>query len=68
MTNSQCQWVTEVILGVEHPDTIRAMANLAATYRELDKHIQAHKLEIQVKAARWNEAKTVSGIFTQGIC
>ena len=40
------------ILGVEHPDTIRAMANLAATYHELGKYTEAKKLKIQVLDAR----------------
>ena len=40
------------ILGVEHPDTIRATANIAATYRNLGKYTEAEKLEIQVLDAR----------------
>jgi hypothetical protein len=40
------------ILGVEHPDTIRAMANLAATYQNLGKYTEAEKLEMQVLDAR----------------
>jgi hypothetical protein len=36
------------ILGVKHPDTIRAMENLAATYRKLGKYSEAEKLDIQV--------------------
>ncbi|KIJ91491.1 hypothetical protein K443DRAFT_114957 [Laccaria amethystina LaAM-08-1] len=40
------------ILGVEHPDTINAMASLAATYRNLGKYTEAEKLEIQVLDAR----------------
>ena len=40
------------ILGVEHPDTIRAMANLAITYGSLGKYIESEKLEIQVLDAR----------------
>ena len=40
------------ILGVEHPDTIYAMANLAATYRNFGKYTEAEKLEIQVLDAR----------------
>jgi tetratricopeptide (TPR) repeat protein len=36
------------ILGVEHPDTTTAMANLAATYRNLGKYVEAENLEIQV--------------------
>ena len=35
------------ILGVEHPDTIRALLNLAVTYKSLGKYIEAEKLEIQ---------------------
>jgi hypothetical protein len=40
------------VLGVEHPDTIWAMANLAATYRNLEKHLEAEKLETQVLDTR----------------
>jgi tetratricopeptide (TPR) repeat protein len=40
------------ILGVEHPDIIRAMANLASTKRDLGKYTEAEKLEIQVLDAR----------------
>ena len=40
------------ILGVEHPDTIRAMASLASTNRDLGKYIEAEKLEIQVLQVR----------------
>jgi hypothetical protein len=40
------------ILGVEHPDTILTMGNLASTYRELGKYTEAEKLEIQVLDAR----------------
>jgi hypothetical protein len=36
------------ILGVEHPDTSRAMANLAATYESLGKYMDAEKLRAQV--------------------
>ena len=40
------------ILGVEHPDTISAMGNLASTYCDLGKFTEAEKLEIQVLDAR----------------
>ena len=40
------------VLGVEHPDTIWAMANLAVTYRHLGKYAEAEKLEMQVLDAR----------------
>jgi tetratricopeptide (TPR) repeat protein len=40
------------ILGVEHPDTINAMANLALTYGNLGKYTEAEKLEMQVLDAR----------------
>ncbi|KIJ99880.1 hypothetical protein K443DRAFT_622722 [Laccaria amethystina LaAM-08-1] len=40
------------ILGVEHPDTITAMASLASTNRDLGKYTEAEKLEIQVLNAR----------------
>ena len=36
------------ILGVEHPDTIHAMGNLASTYYKCEKYIEAEKLDIQV--------------------
>jgi len=39
-------------LGVEHPDTIRAMANLAVTYQSLGKYKAAEMLEMQVLDAR----------------
>ena len=40
------------VLGMEHPDTINTMANLAATYYCLGKYTEAEKLEIQVLDAR----------------
>jgi len=40
------------ILGVEHPETIRAMANLGATYHSLGKYTKSEKLGIQVLDAR----------------
>jgi hypothetical protein len=40
------------ILGVEHPDTITAMANLAATYQNLGKYTEAEKLKIHVLDTR----------------
>jgi tetratricopeptide (TPR) repeat protein len=40
------------ILGVEHPDTIKAMASLASTNRKLGKYTEAEKLEIEVLEAR----------------
>ena len=39
-------------LGAEHPDTIRAMANLAKSYQDLGKYFKAEKVEIQVLNAR----------------
>ena len=39
-------------LGVEHPDTIRASANLAKSYQDLRKYSEAEKMEIQVLDAR----------------
>ena len=41
-----------IILGVEHPATTTAMANLADTCRSLGKYTEAEKLEIQVLDAR----------------
>ena len=38
--------------GVEHPNTISAMANLAATYQSLGKYTEAEKLQIQVLDAQ----------------
>ena len=40
------------ILGLEHPSTIRAMGNLAVTYKHLGKYTRAEKLEMQVLDAR----------------
>ena len=40
------------ILGVEHPDTINAMENLAATYQYMGQYTEAEKLEMQVLDAR----------------
>ena len=37
---------------MEHPNTIRAMANVAATYHSLGKHTESEKLGIQVLNAR----------------
>jgi tetratricopeptide (TPR) repeat protein len=39
------------ILGVEHPDTITAMGNLASTYVNLGKYTEAEKLQMQVLGA-----------------
>ncbi|KAJ7053691.1 hypothetical protein C8F01DRAFT_1329376, partial [Mycena amicta] len=36
---------TGILLGAEHPDTIRAMANLASTYRDLGQYADAEKLK-----------------------
>ena len=36
------------ILGMDHPDTITAMANLTATYRNMGKFTEAEKLDVQV--------------------
>ena len=36
------------ILGVEHPDTILAMADLACTYADLGKYTETEKLENQI--------------------
>ena len=40
------------ILGVEHPETLRAMGNIAATYVKLGKYTEAEKLQMQVLDAR----------------
>ena len=40
------------ILEVEHPNTIRAMANLAATYKNLGKYKETEKMEIQAQEVK----------------
>ena len=40
------------ILGVEHPDTIRARASLASTNWHLGKYMDTKKMEIQVLEVR----------------
>jgi hypothetical protein len=40
------------ILGVEHPDTIRAMIGLASTYYKLGKYTEGEKLQIQAQEAQ----------------
>ena len=40
------------IIGVEHPDTINTMGNLAATYLMIRKYTEAEKLNMQVLDAR----------------
>ena len=40
------------LLGVEHPDTMAAIPNLAATYCSLGKYTEAEKLEIQILNTR----------------
>ncbi|KAF8994288.1 P-loop containing nucleoside triphosphate hydrolase protein, partial [Cyathus striatus] len=40
------------ILGNEHPHTLKSMANLACTYVELGKYMEAEMLEIQVLEMR----------------
>jgi tetratricopeptide (TPR) repeat protein len=40
------------IYGVEHPDTINAMASLASTNGDLEKYMEAEMLKIQVLEAR----------------
>ena len=46
------------ILGVQHPDTIYALANLAITYKHLGKYTEAEKLETQVL----NEITRIFGV------
>ena len=43
---------TKRILGSEHPDTIRALGNLASTYGSLGRYIEAEELKKQVLDAR----------------
>ena len=40
------------VLGAEHPDTLRSMANLACIYRDQGRWNEAEKLEIQVMDMR----------------
>ena len=40
------------MLGAEHPDTLRAMGNLAVTYRDQGRLKEAEELELQVRDAR----------------
>jgi hypothetical protein len=40
------------VLGEEHPDTLSAMANLAATYRNQGRSKDAEELEVKVMEAR----------------
>ncbi|KAF8523906.1 hypothetical protein BU17DRAFT_85349 [Hysterangium stoloniferum] len=40
------------ILGSEHPDTLRARANLGVTYSQLGKWTDAEKLQVQILEAR----------------
>jgi tetratricopeptide (TPR) repeat protein len=40
------------VLGVEHPDTLRATASLASTYREQGRWKEAEELEVEVLEAR----------------
>ena len=40
------------ILGVEHPETIRAKGNLAETYKKLGRYTEAEELEMQVLEVR----------------
>ena len=36
------------LLGAEHPDTLISMANLASTYKDQGRWIEAEQLEVQV--------------------
>ena len=47
------------LLGVEHPDTIFAMASLASTNGDLGKYMEAEILKVQVLAAR----KKILGVY-----
>ena len=40
------------VLGAEHPDTLSAMENLAATYRDQRRWKEAEELGLHVKDAR----------------
>ena len=42
------------LLGVEHPDTLTSMENLASTYSSQEKWDEAEKLEVQVLDIRRN--------------
>ena len=40
------------VLGVEHPETLTSMADLASTFRDQSQRKEAEKLEIQVVEMR----------------
>jgi Tetratricopeptide repeat len=40
------------LLGAEHPDTLTSMANIAVTYRNQGKWIEAEQLQVQVMNIR----------------
>ena len=47
-TDSSPCFLMNRTLGVEHPDTILAMGNLASSYRALGKHTEVEKVKIQI--------------------
>ena len=49
---NQVFYARKRILGVEHPDTTKSMANLACTYNWMGKYREAEKLEIQALDAQ----------------
>ncbi|KAI9775398.1 MAG: hypothetical protein M1839_001253 [Geoglossum umbratile] len=49
---AQATEVGKRILGLEHPDTLRGMANLASTYRHQGRLEEAEELGVQVTEAR----------------
>lgn len=42
----------EIVLGLEYPDTLTSMANLASTYRNHGRWTEAEKLKVQVMETR----------------
>jgi Tetratricopeptide repeat len=42
----------KAILGPEHPDTLTSMANLASTYQNQGRWVEAEKLQVQVMEIR----------------
>jgi hypothetical protein len=42
--NEECLEIRKRVLGLEHPDTLRSMNNLAATYNGLGRWMEALKM------------------------
>ena len=41
--------MTQKLLGAEHPDTLRSMANIAATYRNQGRWNEAEQLHMEMR-------------------